>query len=256
MVQGFFIQNFVFSNSPLNKLTYFRTMKFFTFLIAPMKKLSIFFFILWMNLMCVLATHGQTFRIFDKPIIFDEERTQLSVDYLNNRHGIETSSATIEPDMVVVHWTAVPTLEATFDIFNPVHLAGRPELTSASRLNVSAHFLVDRDGVIFRLLPDKAFGRHTIGLNYMAIGIENIGGPDAPLTRAQLKANEELIRYLHKKHQINYVIGHHEYYAFQQSSLWKETDPDYITQKQDPGDKFMKRLRKRLRDLDFKNKPE
>jgi len=256
MVQGFFIQNFIFSNSPLKKLTYFRTMKSCIFLKVPMKKLIILFFILCMNWSCSSVNHGQTFRIFEKPVLFDEERIQLSVDYLNDRHGIETNSATIKPDMVVVHWTAVPSLEATFDIFNPVQLAGRPELTTASRLNVSAHFLVDRDGVIFRLLPDTTFGRHTIGLNYMAIGIENIGGPDAPLTRAQLKANESLIRYLHKKHQITYVIGHHEYYAFQGSPLWKETDPDYITQKQDPGDRFMKRLRKRLKDKDFKDKPE
>ena len=202
------------------------------------------------------AATAQTFRIFEKPIIFNKERQELSLEYLKNRHGLERETASIDPKMVVVHWTAVPTLEATFDVFNPVHLGGRPELTAASNLNVSAHFLVDRDGVIFRLLPDTAFARHTIGLNYMAIGIENIGGPDAPLTRAQLKANEALIRYLRKKHAITYVIGHHEYYAFQGTELWKETDPDYITQKVDPGDKFMKRLRKRLRDLDFKFKPE
>jgi N-acetylmuramoyl-L-alanine amidase len=114
---------------------------------------------------------------------------------------------------------------------------------------------VDRDGTIFRLLPDTTFARHTIGLNYTAIGIENIGGPEAPLTKAQLNANAELIRYLHKKHQLTYVIGHHEYYAFQGTDIWKETDPDYLTQKQDPGDRFMKKLRKKLADLNFKSKP-
>lgn len=198
---------------------------------------------------------AQTFRIFDKPIVFNEEREKLSLEYLKKRHGIEKENATIDPKMVVVHWTAVPTLEATFDIFNPVQLGGRPDLTLASNLNVSAHFLVDRDGTIFRLLPDTTFARHTIGLNYMAIGIENIGGPDAPLTKAQLKANAELIRYLHKKHNISYVIGHHEYYAFQGSTLWKETDPNYLTQKEDPGDRFMRKLRKKLSDLNFKHKP-
>ncbi|RPA68173.1 N-acetylmuramoyl-L-alanine amidase [Cyclobacteriaceae bacterium YHN15] len=200
-------------------------------------------------------SHAQTFRIFEKPILFDEERETLSLEYLKERHGIEKEKASIEPTMVVVHWTAVPTLEATFDVFNPVQLGGRPELITASNLNVSAHFLVDRDGTIFRLLPDTTFARHTIGLNYTAIGIENIGGPDAPLTKSQLKSNADLIRYLHKKHNLTYVIGHHEYYAFQGSDVWKETDPDYLTQKQDPGDKFMKKLRKELIDLNFKYKP-
>lgn len=209
-------------------------------------------------LFCItIQSHAlaQTFRIFEKPILFDEEREVLSLEYLKKRHGIEKEKASIEPTMVVVHWTAVPTLEATFDVFNPVQLGGRPELTSASNLNVSAHFLVDRDGTIFRLLPDTTFARHTIGLNYTAIGIENIGGPDAPLTKLQLKSNAALIRYLHKKHNLTYVIGHHEYYAFQGSDVWKESDPDYLTQKQDPGDKFMKKLRKELIDLNFKYKP-
>lgn len=217
-----------------------------------MKKL---FLLLTISLVLFTKGYSQTFRIFDKPISFNEERERLSLEYLKNRHGIVQEKATIQPQMVVVHWTAVPSLEATFDVFNPVNLSGRPELTGASSLNVSAHFLVDRDGTIFRLLPDTTFARHTIGLNYMAIGIENIGGPDAPLTKAQVKANAELIRYLYKKHKINYLIGHHEYYDFQGTTLWKETDPNYITSKQDPGDKFMKRLRKKLSDLPLKSKP-
>lgn len=215
----------------------------------------LFFFFLFTSFW-VPSIFAQTFRIFEKPILFNEEREKLSLDYLKERHGIDKETASISPTMVVVHWTAVPTLEATFDIFNPVHLGGRPDLTTASPLNVSAHFLVDRDGYIFRLLPDTTFARHTIGLNYTAIGIENIGGSDAPLTKAQLKANADLIRYLHKKHQLTYVIGHHEYYAFQGTEIWRETDPDYLTQKQDPGDRFMKRLRRRLKDLNFKDKPE
>jgi N-acetylmuramoyl-L-alanine amidase len=205
--------------------------------------------------MSLLSCNAPTFRILEKPILFDEERESLSLEYLEKRHGIVQEKAVIEPEMVVVHWTAVPTLEATFDVFNPVYLGGRPELTAASKLNVSAQFLVDRDGTIFRLLPDTAFARHTIGLNYMAIGIENIGGPDAPLTKAQLKANAALIWHLHRKYNLTYLIGHHEYYAFQGSTIWKETDPDYLTQKQDPGDRFMRKLRKKLKEIPFKSTP-
>lgn len=216
------------------------------------KQLSLILFFLILQ---SFSAHAQTFRILDKPIIFDEERERLSLEYLKNRHDINQETATIKPKMVVVHWTAISTLEATFDAFNPVRLGGRPELTTASNLNVSAHFLVDRDGAIFRLLPDTTFARHTIGLNYMAIGIENIGGPDAPLTKAQVRANAALIRYLHRKHNIEYVIGHHEYYDFKNSPLWLETDPDYLTSKQDPGDRFMKKLRKKIADLNFNSKP-
>ena len=150
-----------------------------------------------------------TLRIFDKPITWNAEREQLSLNYLKERHGLVQNTATIKPQMVVVHWTAIPTIEVTFDVFNPITLGGRADLTGASNLNVSSQFLIDRDGTIFRLLPETTFARHVIGLNYLAIGIENIGSDNMPLTKAQLEANEKLIRYLKRKYPIDYVIGHH-----------------------------------------------
>jgi N-acetyl-anhydromuramyl-L-alanine amidase AmpD len=196
-----------------------------------------------------------TFRIIDKPITWNAEREQLSLNYLKERHGLVQSTATIKPQMVVVHWTAIPTIEVTFDVFNPITLGGRADLTGASNLNVSSQFLIDRDGTVFRLLPETTFARHVIGLNYLAIGIENIGNDDMPLTNAQLAANEKLIRYLKRKYPIDYVIGHHEYQRFQNTDLWKETDPNYRTAKSDPGDSFINRLRKKLTDINLKPLP-
>ena len=196
-----------------------------------------------------------TFRIIDKPITWNQEREDLSLQYLKNRHGLDQKTASIDPKMIVVHWTAIDNIEVTFDVFDPPILGGRADLTGASNLNVSSQFLIDRDGTIFRLLPDTTFARHTIGLNYLAIGIENIGGDHMPLNKKQLKANEELIRYLERKYEIDYVIGHHEYQNFQATDLWKEADPDYRTIKTDPGDDFMKKLRKNLSDLNLKPVP-
>lgn len=200
---------------------------------------------------CLFATvlFAQSPKIVQKPITWNQERIQLSLDYLKNRHGLNQSAPTIQPKMVVVHWTANNSVKATSNTFNPVKLPGRPELTKASALNVSSQYVIDRDGTIYQFLPDTIFARHTIGLNYCAIGIENIGSRQNPLTNAQLKANEELIRYLSKMYPIEYVIGHHEYQRFKKTSWWKETDPKYITGKDDPGDKFMQRLRKHLANL-------
>lgn len=207
---------------------------------------------------CVPKHHlsNATFRIHEKPVINNDERKQLSLEYLRMRHGINKEQATIEPKMVVVHWTEIYSLESTFDAFNSPRLSGRANLQTASNLNVLAHFLVDRDGTVFRLIPDTLFARHTIGLNYMAIGIENIGGSKAPLTQAQVKSNAELIDYLSRKYNIEYVIGHHEYYDFKKTPLWKETDPNYLTEKVDPGPEFMRELRKELLPLRFKSQPE
>jgi len=196
--------------------------------------------------------------IIQKPIVFDARREELSIQYLHEHYGIVQDDASIKPTMVVVHWTDIPTMKETFAAFERPGLPpARAAIGSASALNVSSHFLVDRDGTIYQLLPETTMARHVIGLNYCAIGIENVGnGSDLPLTDAQLDSNIALIRYLHAKHGIQYLIGHYEYSQFIGHPLWKEKDPGYRTEKTDPGVEFMRRLRARLNDLGMQGAPE
>ncbi|GAB2544458.1 peptidoglycan recognition protein family protein [Spirosoma aerophilum] len=215
-------------------------------------------FIQWVLPLTVFFTGGACvaqvpLKLIHKPIVFDEERRQLSLEYLSKRHGIQQTEPSIKPKMIVLHWTAIPTLEETFDAFNPSVLPGRSDLQAASKLNTAVPFLVDRDGTIYRLLPDTTFARHCIGLNYCAIGIENVGNND--LTDAQLEANVQLVRYLKQNYDIEYLIGHYEYQDFRGTPLWKETDPTYLTEKTDPGKIFMRNIRQRVKDLKLKGSP-
>ncbi len=199
---------------------------------------------------------AQELKIIDKPITYDSTRIKLSLNYLKERHGISQKSVKIEPVMVVLHWTAAKTMQSTFNAFNTPTLEGdRKDIAGLSNLNVSAQFLVDRDGTIYRLMPENNFARHVIGLNYCAIGVENVGSANYPLTEAQLLANEKIVRYLHKKYKISYLIGHYEYTLFKNTALWKETDPTYQTGKTDPGVDFMQKIRIRLRDLGLNGSP-
>jgi N-acetylmuramoyl-L-alanine amidase len=204
----------------------------------------------------LLIFKGLSQKIIDRPIVYDSVRKVLSLQYLKERHGLIQTEPTLSPKMIVSHWTAIPTLEGSFRAFNPVTLRGRKELIEASPLNVSIHFLVDRDGTIYRLMPENLMARHVIGLNWCALGIENVGdGNKFPLTEAQLQANIYLVKYLKKKYKtIEYLIGHHEYTTFQNTALWKETNPNYRTGKNDPGDEFMGKLRKGVRKLGLKNR--
>ena len=187
-------------------------------------------------------------KIIDRPISFDEQRIKLTLEYLASHYGIIQENPTILPRMVVVHWTAIPTLEATFNTFNPSTLSNtRTDIQSAGALNVSSQFLVDTDGTIYRLMPETTMARHVIGLNHCAIGIENVGpGADGKLTLAQLESNVILINYLQKKYPIKFVIGHYEYQNFVGHPLWLEKDAGYRTEKVDPGIEFMKALRKQI----------
>jgi N-acetylmuramoyl-L-alanine amidase len=228
----------------------------FQFYLHLMKSKKIILIVLWPCFFCAAAFAQKKYPVIDKPIIFDAERKELSLEYLEKRHGLKQNLPSIKPVMVVLHWTEIPSAETTFKVFNRSTIPGsRKELTAASALNVSSQYMIDRDGTIYRLLPDTVFARHVIGLNYCAIGVENIGGSNNPLTQAQLEANEQLIRELKSKYPIEYVIGHYEYTRFKKTPLWKESDPNYQTSKSDPGREFMQKIRARIEDLHIKGAP-
>ena len=188
--------------------------------------------------------------------------------YLETSGSPEWPGIEIDPKVIVLHYTAVPTLEKTMDVFAPDTLQGRAYLNQSGKANVGVQFLVDRDGSIYQITPDNYFNRHCIGLNHCAIGFENIGTADISeaallgetpegthLTLHQVKANIALVRHLKKKYPgIEILIGHQEYRQLEDPShpghqYFHENDPDYRTKKSDPGENFMKAVRDGLQDM-------
>lgn len=181
---------------------------------------------------------------------FERERMSLTRGYIESHYGIAARSGAIDPKIIVIHATATDDLNATLQAFKPATLPGsRGDIAHGGSLNVSAHYVVDRDGTVYNLMPDNQMARHVIGLNYSSIGIENIGGVDhkEDLTPAQLEANAALVKRLTDKHEgIEYLIGHYEYRCFEDTPLWLERDPNYRTEKSDPGEHFMTALRTKV----------
>ncbi|SIQ67128.1 N-acetylmuramoyl-L-alanine amidase [Maribacter ulvicola] len=214
--------------------------------------------IFYLVLVCILSACSSTKTIVEHPITFNEERKILTLEYLQNRYGLVQDSPKIEPKMIVLHWTVIPTFEKSFKTFDPVTLPNwRPDIKNVSGLNVSSQFMVDRDGTIYRLLPETTMARHVIGLNHCAIGVENVGGTkELPLTKAQLKSNIWLVKYLKEKYDIDYLIGHYEYTLFENHPLWLEIDEGYRTVKTDPGTEFMANVRKAVKNLEFNELPK
>ncbi len=178
--------------------------------------------------------------IVDMPIEQSELRTSLAREYAETHYG--RTEVTIVPQAVVVHWTAADNWESTYNYFYS------PERADGT-LNVASHFLVGRDGTIYRLTEETALNRHAIGYNWCAIGIENVGGVDGEedLTYEQLAANIRLIRYLHEKYPtIRYVFGHYQQDEARESGLYIEHVEGYRSEKSDPGPYFMRELRENL----------
>ena len=187
-----------------------------------------------------------SYEIIQTPINFGKERVELTKEYITNHYGLDVKDIKIVPKIVLIHYTAVETYEKSLARFASQTLPNdRPEISNAGALNVSTHFMVERDGTIHQLMPLDYMARHVIGLNYNSIGIENVGGSGykEDLTVEQLAANIFIVNYLKKKFPtIEYVVGHHEYRCFENSSLWLEKDDGYRTEKFDPGANFMRDL--------------
>jgi len=209
----------------------------------------------------LLANEPQTIKIVDKPIDFGKERIAMTKAYIKQHYGRKVNNIKITPKIIVLHWTAEMSFDKSFKRLQPQKLlTDRKDIAKASLLNVSAQFLVARDGTIFRLMPENWMARHVIGLNYSSIGVENVGGKGNKiddLTPAQRKSNIALVKYLKAKYpSIEYLIGHHEYRRMESTSLWLEKDKGYRTVKSDPGEKFMSDIRRATKSLKLKIPPK
>ena len=226
-----------------------------------MRKLKEIFLLLILLSIVSYANDAQEIKIIDKPIDFGAKRIEMTKAYIKKHYGFEVDNIEIEPKIIVLHWTAEMSFDKSFKRLKPQKLfSDRKDIAKASALNVSSQFLVDRDGTIYRLMPENWMARHVIGLNYYSIGIENVGGEGNKkddLTPEQLKSNIALVRYLKEKYPtISYLIGHYEYRQMEKTELWLELDKGYRTKKSDPGKRFMSDVREAVADLNLSTPPK
>src|SRR3569832_1974771 len=189
--------------------------------------------------------------IVDAPIAWSAEREQLTLTYRREHSDPAAKDLAITPRVIVLHYTDGTSAKATRAYFaQPRIEAARKELARHGAVNVSAHFLVDRDGTIYRLQPETRYARHCIGLNHVAIGIENVGDGDAhQLTDAQVEADAALVRDLAARFAITHLLGHYEVMKFRADPLFVELDRGYHNDKPAPGARFMAQVRERVADL-------
>ncbi len=129
--------------------------------------------------------------------------------YALRHYGIDTYRLT-DPHVIVEHYTETPDFQSTYNTFAP----DRPDPELHELPNTCTHFVVDRDGTIHQLVALDIMCRHTVGLNYTAIGIENVGYSDQQILHdnAEMKASLALTRWLMCRYKISLsnVIGHSE----------------------------------------------
>jgi N-acetylmuramoyl-L-alanine amidase len=129
--------------------------------------------------------------------------------YAERHYGLP-SYELIDPHVIVIHFTETPDFQSAYNTFAP----DTPDPGLHELPNTCAHFVIDRDGVIHQLVPLDIMCRHTVGLNYTAIGIEHVGYSDQEVLDdpRELSASLELVHWLRCRFHIaiENVIGHNE----------------------------------------------
>ena len=107
-----------------------------------------------------------------KPIPFGPQRKAEMAAYAQRHYGIR--SWRLHPKVIVEHFTGSDSFSSAWNTF----AANTPDPELAELPGTCAHFIVDRDGTIYQLVRLTVMCRHTVGLNYVALGIENVGTSD------------------------------------------------------------------------------
>ena len=148
-------------------------------------------------------------RIVQKPIPFGSRRKSQMRAYAKRHYGTSTYQL-VDPKVIVEHVTVTSTFSAVYNTF----ASNAPDVELHELPGVCSHFVVDRDGTIYQLVPLGIMCRHTVGLNYTAIGIEHVGQNDAQVlgNSRQLRASLKLTKWLRCRYGVKTkdVIGHAE----------------------------------------------
>jgi N-acetylmuramoyl-L-alanine amidase len=165
------------------------------------------------------------------PVPFGPKRKEEMREYALRHYGLDTYRL-IHPHVIVIHYTVTPDFQSTYNTFAPDF--PDPELHELP--NTCAHFVIDKAGIIHQLVPLGIMCRHTVGLNWTAIGIEHVGYSDQEVldNHRQIAASLRLVRWLRCRYGIDVrnVIGHNEslsspYHHEEVPSLRTQTHEDF-----------------------------
>jgi N-acetylmuramoyl-L-alanine amidase len=144
-----------------------------------------------------------------KPIPFGAQRKAETAAYAKRHYGSSTWRLT-DPHVIVEHYTASESFSSAYSTFS----TDTPDSELHELPGVCAHFVIDKDGTIYQLVPMTVICRHTVGLNYTAIGIEHVGTSDVEILHnpRQLNASLRLTAWLMGRYgiELRNVIGHNE----------------------------------------------
>lgn len=149
----------------------------------------------------------------------EEEELNIENRLISTGFSIPQKMRTI--DTIVLH--------SSYDLLgsDPYSVSGI--IKEYTDYGVSAHYLIDRKGKIYRLVEDKNIAYHAgasqmpdnrKNVNDFSIGIEMMNKKETEFTGAQYKAVNSLIALLKKKYPIKSIVGHSDIAPDRKTDPW------------------------------------
>lgn len=143
------------------------------------------------------------------------------IDYSTNVHCGYRPSPNRKIDVVVIH--------STYNLGkDPFDVTGI--LAQFRRYGVASHYLIDREGKIYRLVTEDKEAFHAgksvlpatgrVNLNATSIGIELINTPTITPNKQQYASLVGLIKNIKQRYLIRYIVGHSDIAPKRKSDPW------------------------------------
>jgi hypothetical protein len=185
--------------------------------------------------------------IRDNFVQFGQRRRAETVAYVRRHYGsfMRPTYKLVNPHVIVIHYTDA-SLSSTLNTFAD----DVPDSELHELPGTCAHYVIDSAGVIHEEVPPSIICRHTVGLNWTAIGVEHVGFSDGQVLGdpRQISASLHLVQWLRCKFRIPVqdVIGHNEslsspYHREDVAALRTQTHDDF---KRSDMNIYRSRLRK------------
>jgi len=148
-------------------------------------------------------------QINKKLIPFPKKRKREMAAY-SKRHYGQYKWRLNNPQVIVIHYAVAGSINSIYNTFR----TDQPDVELHELPNVCSHYAVSASGAVYKFVPPTIRCRHTVGLNWTAIGIEHVGFSDQDILgrAAQLNGSLHFVQWLRCRFgiSIDNVIGHNE----------------------------------------------
>ncbi len=158
--------------------------------------------------------------ITKKPEIQEENKSDLKINDKLISWGYASSDSR-KIDTIIIH--------SSYDALGDDPFSVNGIIAEYKQYGVSAHYLIGRDGKIYRLVKDKDIAYHAgvskmpdgrTGVNNFSIGVEIVNTKTGKITAEQYSSLKKLIAEIKGKYSIKYVLGHKDIAPDRKDDPW------------------------------------